>query len=860
MLERSGITGPLISRRTTHEPEFLNVHRWRPGGRLLFLVPTAHGQAPAKPRLDLFGDPLPEYAVARLGCMRLRHLTEIEHLAFSPDGKRLVSWGGRAARLWDVATSKLVREIPTLDTWPDFQFAVYSPDGKWLAGRTQSGVVLYDTNSGKQERGFELASNKLSRSFLVQFTPDSKFLAAASSEGAAVWDVCREAAERQVLPPKTEPFALHLAADGKTLTVLSEGNLLSWWDVAEGRLRKKQEGIVKDGIRHATFSPGGTLVAFLGEESLRVLDLANDKIVFQLPGKTQHAGLPSFSADGKHLLASSVDRWLVWEVGSWKLRFAVPRDKEGSYHATLSPDGKMIAATEQWGSISLRNLATGKERFPGRPPVSGLYEMVWASATALVTRPWDSHASVTRWDGLTGRWLGGGPKIPLECSWAVLRPQGDLLALSEGKYLGLWDVHSGKEKRKLSQGNKEQYSHLGACAGQHTNRRIWCCPTGVAENAGGPVHPSSLRVNTGKEVRSLTLPPDVIGRSLALSPDNRTVLVQCDARKSGMAYRPEWHFWNSATGSLRRLPLPNLLYADQQATFSPDGRLVAICGLSPDEDWMLRGTALELQVFEVITGGRLWHFPLPVKGKVQNTENRTSPVFTPDGQTLLVGRDDRVHFWDVGTGKQAPQSVAQPRRRHRQSGPRLMAAARDRRRGCPRTHLGWTPFVQPPTCTRALDGTRTANVLEGPGGARCYRGPRQVATAAGSAGSGHRLAESPPAADTIVEGRRGETAGALADPRFKVREQGTAALLQRLQPAVTSPGEGNSRNLLPLEARRALRILRAKVDPDAITPEVLRGHRAIAVLETIATPAARELLRTLADFSCHLARLTQEVK
>ena len=226
---------------------------------LLFVVLLAHGQAPDKPRLDLFGDPLPEHAVARLGCLRLRHPTTIQHLAFSPDGKRLASWGGRIARLWDVATGKLHREISAPDTRaPNSGLVVSLPDGtNWLAVGLMNSVSLYDTASGKQGGVIKLSDHFLFPSFQVRFTRDSKILAAAGREGIAVWDAGsgKQLNSKLLAPNTTVSLALYLAADGKTLTVLSERNVLSWWNVTDGRMRKKQEGIVKYSIWHATFSP-----------------------------------------------------------------------------------------------------------------------------------------------------------------------------------------------------------------------------------------------------------------------------------------------------------------------------------------------------------------------------------------------------------------------------------------------------------------------------------------------------------------------------------------------------------------------------------------------------------------------------
>jgi len=63
------------------------------------------------PETDLYGDPLPPGAVARLGTAQLRH-AGLAELIFSADGKMLISGGSdHTIRTWDVATGKLSRAV-----------------------------------------------------------------------------------------------------------------------------------------------------------------------------------------------------------------------------------------------------------------------------------------------------------------------------------------------------------------------------------------------------------------------------------------------------------------------------------------------------------------------------------------------------------------------------------------------------------------------------------------------------------------------------------------------------------------------------------------------------------------------------
>jgi WD40 repeat protein len=122
------------------------------------------------------------------------HMARIKDIAFTPDGKQLVSAADdKTIRVWDAATGKTLRtirgEIAPGDTGKIYAMAL-SPDGKWLAagGSTRGDEIrLYDFASGELKT---LLKGHKDVIHTLAFSPDGKKLISGSGDNTAIlWDV-----------------------------------------------------------------------------------------------------------------------------------------------------------------------------------------------------------------------------------------------------------------------------------------------------------------------------------------------------------------------------------------------------------------------------------------------------------------------------------------------------------------------------------------------------------------------------------------------------------------------------------------------------------------------------------------------
>lgn len=448
-------------------------------------------------------------------------------IAFSPNGRTLVTSGGNTIRFWDIATR---RELAALKQSDSTTQIVFSPDGRRLAIGTGSGAVkLWDATT-RQEIG--TLKGHTGEVFNLVFSRDGRQLASSSRDATVkLWNV---AAQQELNTYKGHTAAVYSIAfwpDGKTLASSGADHMVRLWDVAPRQNPTSFPDPTCPGcqLRRFALSPDGKTLAFVKiknqQNVFRLWDAATGQELAALKGDSTRIFGIAFSPDGKTVAAAGyTDKTAkLWDVASQREIITLNHTKHVG-HVAFSPDGKMLA------SYSVE-----------RPDPFGLDRQ---------------NCAVTLWEVATGRELAT-ITLSVEAGPMVFSPNGKLLATGHGNgVVKLWDVATRRELAELK-------GH------DVVIRSLAFSPDGKLLAAGSWDGTVQLwDVTTGRSLTTLQV-HSIWVDSVAFSPDGKT-LASSDA--NGLM-----KLWNVATW-VEMVSYKQPKGAQTSVAFSADGKTLAVNG------------------------------------------------------------------------------------------------------------------------------------------------------------------------------------------------------------------------------------------------------------------------------------------
>ncbi len=785
---------------------------WLPIG----VIATAEPAKEKQPCLDRRGDPLPDGAIYRLGSTRFRAGWGVYFLAFSKDGKTLVSVNsmGRSrqdvVRIWKVDTGEQLRRFPLELTYNDSQGVALSPDGSLLAVLPEARdtlregpIVLMDVATGRVARRFANQKHGCG----IAFSPDGKLLATAEAEGTILlWDPVSGKAIDQLKGASSACRSLFFSPDGNVLASVHKDGVVRLWDKKNRReLRRFKPRVPPSEFDAAAFSPDGKILAVQWGRAGRPIEFyrttTGERLRQSCLGYPSY-GVLAFSPQGKLLAGTDIFELCLWDTTTGETIHRIEHPRHPLCLA-YSPDGSLLASGNE--NIHLWRVATGKEIRPG-----------------------------------------GADDV--EITSAAFTPDGRLLATGgSGKFLHLWDANTGEYIRRVkghgSGGVFLGFSPDGNSLWKYREEYF------VRDTAVGK---QLRRIQVPPPVNGVTLSPS--GSILAWESEDRAIHVRDVASGKELLSRRR-SIGDDRNFELRFSPREKLLLVIDNLSCRSDilelqtGKKYPSC----KEEWTFDGISPDDRVVALTDQEGRIHFQESATGKELSC-TRLSDVlrsggivfasaFSPDGKMYAaVKESEPIRLWETATGKERLRLSGyrgwMDHLAFSPDGSKLVSVSSDR------NALVWQLFG-PALGRRPNDLTepQLQNLwadLVCEDGQVAFRAVRTL-TAAAPGPVVNFLRRQEKDILRLDHRRVVRWIEELDSDEFAVREKATAELEKR-GVLVEDSLRMALRNRPTLEMRKRLEILLSKLADKPIAPTILRGWYAIEVLEHLPTPASRKLL------------------
>jgi RNA polymerase sigma factor (sigma-70 family) len=844
-------------------------------------------------RVDLYGDPLPEGALARLGTVRFRH-EDLETMALSPDGRVLItnSMSGRSICTWEADSGRLLWQIEQ----NGMTSATFSPNGRFVAEvcdcrylnpkEEVSCIYLRDSKDGKALHRFPAEGGFPFTIWDAFFSPDSKVIGANDRGTIYLWSTETGRQLDKWVSPIPAGATIRFSSDGKTLIAASDGNTISHWNVAKRINLNPIELKTKEPYWREAMSDDGRLLAVaagqIGEvppfgairtTTLQLFDTTTGKECCAFQGDTTGIEALVLSRDAGTLVGVSLETEKrlhtisVWDTRDGKLKHRFPVRLAHSWRLGVTPDGGKVFASTTYNHgwlahgpdesvVRWWDVATGKELMT-KPAHEDRVESVCFTPDGRFVLSTGRDDTTRVWDIASGRSLhrvSNEGRYPTALS--IVSSRGTFFSSGGDDTLCLYDWVTGRRLQSFAPPESSDAPDFVKSFGQvqafvvsldgnsatSLMARSWI--SGAEEQsfhlwdlAARKIRKSSV---VPRSVRFSQFQPD--GKSfIGFTKESKEVVVVDieTGRTEATLYHADREFMQTATAADGRALVTATTHAEYR-----------------DGHWIGIGPQI-IHIWEMSSAKECMTITLQRNGSDDHCDHI---AIAPDCRTIVtVSRGDTLRFWDMATGEELLQRTCAPARV---------------------TSLAFSPDSQVLATGHAdssillwdlssirkhyqsllteADAQQLAAAWEDLANSDARKAHQAAGRLIAARDSATALLRSKLAPAPDVQRR---IAGLIADLDHDsfVRRERASAELERLLPQVRPALMNALANKPSPELERRIESLLALPTLVVRDVQTLRDIRGVGVLEHIATAEAGDLLKNLAAGPPQ-ARLTQEAK
>jgi WD40 repeat protein/predicted Ser/Thr protein kinase len=268
--------------------------------------------------------------------------------------------------LWNLSHSSVYRTLKVpLDLPQRLEGFDFSPDGRFLSAANSDGAHLFDLRSGAY---VAYASHRNNHS--VWFTSDAKRIVLVGADHLHSWSVMDDGKDIQLQDGGRFEFQPRGALDAGSVThgarhllTVPSPDQVFCVDLGApgGGWTLNGQGLIGD-INSAAISPDTNWIAtsYWKDRGTAVWDTRTRKRIRSLGAQ---GGFVTFSADSRWLLVGSSHGYALWETGTWRRVWELSRSSPGELvgGGAFSPDRPLLAICPEVDLLQLVEVETGRK-------------------------------------------------------------------------------------------------------------------------------------------------------------------------------------------------------------------------------------------------------------------------------------------------------------------------------------------------------------------------------------------------------------------------------------------------------------------------------------------------------------------